>query len=80
MLKYKREDTSKHLALCRYHAHCRSFLVTSTGLKKLQRQVATVDPGFNQRHGNAIDVSYDRTDLYAGFERNEIASRDQDTQ
>ena len=39
----------------------------------------TVDPGYNQRQGNAIGVSYNRTFLYPGFKRNEIVSRGQDT-
>ena len=40
-------------------------------------QPITVDPGYDQRQGNAIGVSYNRTFLYPGFKRNEIASRGQ---
>ena len=39
----------------------------------------TMDPGYNQRQGNDSGVSYNRTFLYPGFERNEISSRGQDT-
>ena len=48
--------------------------------RKVRGQKAnTVDPGYNQRQGNAIGVSYNRTFLYPGFNRNEIASRGLDT-
>ena len=42
-------------------------------------EISTVDPGYNQRQGNAIGVPYNRTFLYPGFKRNEIASQGQDT-
>ena len=47
--------------------------------KIINQFLNTVDPGYNQRQWNAIGVSYNRTFLYPGFKRNEIASRGQDT-
>ena len=48
-------------------------------MTKFHNERATMDPGYNQRQGNDSCVSYNRTFLYPGFKRNEIASRGQDT-
>ena len=82
--RFRQTESNSGKFLSNVVMRCMKFFLKETCIqgparKKLPLLTSTVDPGYNQRQGNDSGVSYNRTFLYPGFKRNEIASRGQDT-